>query len=129
MNDKKLETADAHNAARLGSIKTLEDLGQRILVNNNGYVTNPAYRAGFNDGVQAAWNAMQTDLGTLANAPELGTPMPDLAPLHACQFSTETVVTHVTEALGRLRHGEIVIKVVDGKPVWVEVHEKTRIER
>jgi hypothetical protein len=33
----------------------------------------------------------------------------------------------VAEALNRVQYGEIVIKVVDGRPQWVEVHEKTRV--
>lgn len=48
--------------------------------------------------------------------------MPDKTPL-----TRQTVLNQVNEALHRVRYGEIIIKVVDGKPEWVEVHEKTRV--
>ncbi len=48
--------------------------------------------------------------------------MPDNTPL-----TRQTALAKVAEALDRVRYGEIVIKVVDGKPEWVEVHEKTRV--
>ena len=48
--------------------------------------------------------------------------MPDKSPL-----TRQTALTKVAEALDRVRYGEIIIKVVDGKPEWVEVHEKTRV--
>ena len=48
--------------------------------------------------------------------------MPDKTPL-----TRQTTLAKITEALDRVRYGEIIIKVVDGKPEWVEVHEKTRV--
>lgn len=42
-------------------------------------------------------------------------------------ISRESALQKVAEALERLQYGEIVIKVVNGRPEWVEVHEKTRV--
>ncbi len=39
----------------------------------------------------------------------------------------EDVPQVVQDALKRMKYGEIVIKVEQGQPVWVEVHEKTRV--
>lgn len=42
-------------------------------------------------------------------------------------ISREAALQKVAEALQRLQYGEIVVKVVNGRPEWVEVHEKTRV--
>ncbi|NMP24622.1 DUF2292 domain-containing protein [Sulfobacillus harzensis] len=48
--------------------------------------------------------------------------MPDKVPL-----TRQTALAKAAEALKRIQYGEVVIKVVDGEPEWVEVHEKTRV--
>ena len=48
--------------------------------------------------------------------------MPDKSHL-----TPDIVLQQVAEALKRLTYGEVVIKVEAGRPVWVEVHEKTRV--
>lgn len=48
--------------------------------------------------------------------------MPDKLPL-----TRQTALQTVAEALDRVRYGEIIIKVVDGRPEWIEIHEKTRL--
>lgn len=42
-------------------------------------------------------------------------------------LTRETAWDKITQALDRVRYGEIVIKMVDGQPQWVEIHEKMRM--
>ena len=42
-------------------------------------------------------------------------------------LTRETALDKVAQALDRVRYGEIVVKVVNGRPEWVEVHEKMRV--
>ena len=42
-------------------------------------------------------------------------------------LSREEVLTEVTKALEAVQYGEIIIKMENGKPIWIDIHEKKRV--
>ena len=42
-------------------------------------------------------------------------------------MSIEQALQRVRKGLEQIRYGEIVIKVENGKPVWVDKHERERV--